>query len=122
MDALSDVRFAAVLRKIATRLNITDGAEESARAKVTCAQRLRRAELAAAPSFDGAADGRLRDQEGTLKGVALRGCGGAGCGGWTRKRPAGERAGDHAHIALRHPEGVADVAGASPFTSHASGG
>src|SRR5882724_2906290 len=49
-----------------------DGAEESARAKVTCAQRLRRAERRAAPSFDGAADGGCADQEGTLKGVALR--------------------------------------------------
>src|SRR6266446_1569387 len=49
-----------------------DGAEESARAKVTCAQRLRRAERRAAPSFDGAADGCRADQEDTLKGVALR--------------------------------------------------
>src|SRR2546427_13092447 len=49
-----------------------DGAEESARAKVTCAQRLRRAERRAAQSFDGAADGGCADQEGTLKGVALR--------------------------------------------------
>src|SRR6266404_461842 len=49
-----------------------DGAEESARAKVTCAQRLRRAERRAAPSFDGAADGGCADPEGTLKGVALR--------------------------------------------------
>src|SRR2546427_4345784 len=49
-----------------------DGAEESARAKVTCAQRLRRAERRAAPSFDGAADGGCADQEGTLKGVVLR--------------------------------------------------
>src|SRR2546426_6411323 len=48
-----------------------DGAEESARAKVTCAQRLRRAERRAAPSFDGAADGGCADPEGTLKGVAL---------------------------------------------------
>src|SRR6266478_4850776 len=48
-----------------------DGAEESARAKVTCAQRLRRAERRAAPSFDGAADGGCADQEGTLKGVVL---------------------------------------------------
>src|SRR6266481_3424920 len=48
-----------------------DGAEESARAKVTCAQRLRRAERRAAPSFDGAADGGCADQEGTLKGVGL---------------------------------------------------
>src|SRR5882724_7202020 len=49
-----------------------DGAEESARAKVTCAQRLRRAERRAAPSFDGAADGGCADQEGTLKGVGHR--------------------------------------------------
>src|SRR2546428_10248435 len=48
-----------------------DGAEESARAKVTCAQRLRRAERRAAPSFDGAADGGCADPEGTLKGVPL---------------------------------------------------
>src|SRR5437899_11807654 len=50
-----------------------DGAEESARAKVTRAQRLRRAERRAAPSFDGAADGCCADQEGTLKGVGLKG-------------------------------------------------
>src|SRR6266705_2560910 len=49
-----------------------DGAEESARAKVTCAQRLRRAERRAAPSFDGAADGCCADQEDTLKGVPFR--------------------------------------------------
>src|SRR5437016_14157041 len=48
-----------------------DGAEETARAKVTCAQRLRRAERSAAPSFDGAADGGCADPEGSLKGVAL---------------------------------------------------
>src|SRR3989442_7135310 len=49
-----------------------DGAEESARAKVTCVQRLRRAERRAAPSFDGAADGGCADPEGTLKGVGVR--------------------------------------------------
>src|SRR6266566_9707334 len=49
-----------------------DGAEESTRAKVTCAQRLRRAARRAAPSFDGAADGGCADQEGTLKGVGLK--------------------------------------------------
>jgi len=64
MDALSDVRFAAVLRKIATRLNIRRW-EESARAKVTCAQKLRRAERRAAPSFDRRGYGGCADQEGT---------------------------------------------------------
>src|SRR5712664_4534482 len=29
---------------------------------------------------------------------------------WTRKQPAGERTADQPHVALRHPEGVADVA------------
>jgi len=68
-DALSDVRFRGGAAEDRDATKHHDGAEESARAKVTCAQRLRRAERRAAPSFDGAADGGCADQEGTLKGV-----------------------------------------------------
>jgi len=56
---------------------------------------------------------RRRSRDGRLRGGG-GGAGGGRGGGRTRERPAGERTVDEPHVALRYPEGVADVAGAVP--------